>query len=109
MLTQGIGQADFVSDKCRFHLGEIRSKTWMLTGPKAWGMIRKVLQAALSGTMIVLITKQAYMSRKASTQSGGKGKGKGRGGPSRTEPESMEINDSDVSMLKVFKRRRSQS
>ena len=72
----------------------------------------KVLQAAQSGTLIVPISKQEYMSRKSTIQSrggkGGKGSGKASTGGDRvTVP--MEVNDSDVGALKMFKRKRRQN
>ena len=57
LLTQGTGQENFVLDRCKFHIGDIRSKTWMLTGPSAGRLVGKVLQAAQSGTLIVPISK----------------------------------------------------
>ena len=69
--TQGTGQEDFVLDRCRFHIGDIRSKTWMVTRPKVSSLLGKVLQAAQSGTLIVPISKQEYMSRKATIHSKG--------------------------------------
>ena len=101
LTTQGTGQ-----------IGDIRSKTWMVTGPKVSSLLGKVLQAAQSGTLIVPISRQKYMSRKATIHSkggkggkgGGKGAGKGSGASSAVEP--MDINGSDVGALKVFKRKR---
>ena len=108
LLTQGTDQENFVLDRCRFHVGDIRSKTWMLTGPKAGQLVGKVLQAAQSSTLIVPISRQEYMSRKASIQGrggkGGKG-GKGAPPPDRAS-DPMDFNDSDVGALKVFKRKR---
>ena len=108
LLTQGTDQENFVLDRCRFHVGDIRSKTWMLTGPKAGQLVGKVLQAAQSSTLIVPISRQEYMSRKASIQGrGGKG---GKGGKGAPPPDGasdpMDFNDSDVGALKVFKRKR---
>ena len=106
--TQGTDQENFVLDRCRFHVGDIRSKTSMLTGPKAGQLVGKVLQAAQSSTLIVPISRQEYMSRKASIQGrggkGGKG-GKGAPPPDRAS-DPMDFNHSDVGALKVFKRKR---
>ena len=113
LLTQGTSQENFVLDKCRFHVGDIRSKTWMLTGPKASALVGKVLQAAQAGTLIVPISRQEYMSRKSTIQSrGGKGGGKGASkgsSVSERQAEPMEVNDSDVGALKMFKRKRDDS
>ena len=49
LTTQGTGQEDFVLDRRRFHVGDIRSKTWMVTGPKVSSLLGKVLQAAQAG------------------------------------------------------------
>ena len=68
LLTQGTNQQNFVLDRRKFHVGDIRSKMWMLTGPKASQLVGKVLQAAPAGTLIVPISRQEYMSRKASIQ-----------------------------------------
>ena len=99
-------------DRCRFHVGDIRSRTWMLTGPKAGQLVGKVLQAAQSSTLIVPISRQEYMSRKASIQGrggrGGKGGGKGAPSPDKAS-DPMDFNDSDVGALKVFKRKRGDS
>ena len=62
LTMQGTGQEDFVLDRCRFHIGDIRSKTWMVTGPKVSSLLGKVLQAAQSGTLIVPISRREYMS-----------------------------------------------
>ena len=112
LTTLGTGQEDFVLDRCRFHIGDIRSKTWMVTGPKVSPLLGKVLQAAQAGTLIVPISRQVYMSGKAAIHSkggkggkgGGKGAGKGSGAPAAVEP--MGINNGDVGALKVFKRKR---
>ena len=109
MLTQGTGQENFVLDRCKFHIGDVRSKTWMLTGPSALRLVGKVPQAAQSGTLIVPISKQEYMSRKSTIHSrggkGGKGSKKGSAGGDRvTVP--MEVNDGAVGALKMFKRKR---
>ena len=99
-------------DCCRFHIGDIRSKTWMVTGPKVSSLLGKVLQAAQLGTIIMPISRHEYMSRTATIHSkggkggkgGGKGAGKGSGASAAVEP--MDINNSDVGALKVFKRKR---
>ena len=68
-----------------------------------------MLQAAQSSTLIVPISRQEYMSRKASIQGrGGKGgKGGGKGAPPADRAsDPMDFNDSDVGALKVFKRKR---
>ena len=108
LLTQGTDQENFVLDRCRFHVGDIRSKTSMLTGPKAGQLVGKVLQAAQSSTLIVPISRQEYMSRKASIHrrggKGGKG-GKGAPPPDRAS-DPMDFNDSNLAALKVFKRKR---
>ena len=80
LMTQGTGQKDFVLDKCRFHLGDIRTKTWMVTGPSTSGLLGKVLQASSSNTLIVPISSKEYNSKKAQIQGKGKGRGKGMGG-----------------------------
>ena len=112
LTTQATGQEDFVLDRCRFHIGDIRSKTWMVIGRKVSSLLGKVLQAAQAGTLIVPISRQEYMSPKVAIQSkggkggkgGGRGAGKGASGPAAVE--SMDFNDSDVGALKVFKRKR---
>ena len=109
LVTQGTDQENFVRNRRRFHVGDIRSKTWMLTGPKAGQLIGKVLQAAQSSTLIVPISRQEYVSRKASIQGrggkGGKGGGKGAPPPDKAS-DPMDFNDSDVGALKVFKCKR---
>ena len=95
-------------DRCRSHVGDIRSKTWMLTGPKAGQLVGKVLQAAQSSTLIVPISRQEYMLRKASIhRRGGKGSKGGKGAPPPDRASApMDFNDSDVGALKVFKSKR---
>ena len=107
-MTQGTGQKDFVLDKCRFHLGDIRTKTWMVTGPSTSGLLGKVLQASTSNTLIVPISSKEYNSKKAQIQGKGKGRGKGKGGATRPEPtaEPMDLSDNEASALKFMKRKR---
>ena len=89
LTTQGTGQEDFVLDRCHFQIGDIRSKTWMVTGSKVSSLLGNILQAAQAGTLMVPISRQEYMSRKAAIHSkggkGGKGGGKGAGKVARLQ------------------------
>ena len=112
LLTNGTKQKDFVLDKCRFHLGDIRTKTWMLTGPAAGSLVGKVLQAASGQTMIVPISAREYNSKKARVQGKGRGKGRGKGAGGRGAESAtaaameVDISTSDAKALKFMKRKR---
>ena len=68
LLTHGTGRKDFVLDKCQFHIGDIRTETWMATGPTVAALLGKVLQASKSATVIVPISTKEYGSKKAQIQ-----------------------------------------
>ena len=112
LLTNGTKQKDFVLDKCRFHLGDIRTKTWMLTGPAAGSLVGKVLQAASGQTMIVPISAREYHSKKAQVQGKGRGKGRGKGAGGRGAESAtaaameVDISTNDAKALKFMKRKR---
>ena len=107
LVTTDTWPEDFVLHIYRFHMGDIRSTPRCQRWQKLLLWFRK--RTKLLTHPHRSHSSQDYMSWKCSIQSkGGKGVGKGGGkGTAAEQPvEAMQVIDSDVAAVKLFKQRR---
>lgn len=103
------GQVDYVHERVKWSVGEIRTCTWKLVGPVVDQAVGHLLKPADGGSPIHIISAHEYATKKAKGSSkGGKGSGKGGKGGAPPKPEmphtaEMEV---DMDMMKFMKRKR---
>lgn len=106
------GQRDFVHERSRWSVGEIRTCTWKILGPAVDQAVGHLLKPADGDSPIHIISAHEYSTKKAKGGAkGGKGSGKGgKGGttPKSEEPPAAEM-EVDMEIMKFMRRKRERS